>query len=62
MSNDKEIITKTNDGYVVELFARIGIKSKIENDFEGISILEHGKSLDEEELYSQYAEIVDKMD
>lgn len=62
MSNDKDIITKTNDGYVVELFARKEIKSKIEDELEGISILDADKNLVEEELYNTYAEIVDKMD
>ena len=62
MSNDKEIITKTNDGYVVELFAKVAMKSKIEDELEGISILEPEKGLVEDELYSAYAEIVDKMD
>lgn len=62
MSNDEEIITKTNDGYVVELFAKTGIKSKINNKLEGISILELDECLIEDELYDTYAEIVDKMD
>jgi len=62
MSNDNEIITKTNDGYVVELFAKKDAKCKIESGLEGISILEPIKSCDEEELYTAYTEIVDKMD
>ena len=62
MSDDKNIITKTNDGYVVELFARMGIKEKVEDGLEGISILEPAKGLVEDELYSIYSEIVDKMD
>jgi len=62
MSNDKNIITKTNDGYVVELFARINEKSKIENQLEGITLLETDKSMIEEELYSIYSNIIDKMD
>lgn len=62
MTNDKEIITKTNDGYVVELFARLGIKSKIEKELEGISVLEQDKNLVEDELYSTYREIVEEMD
>ena len=61
MSNE-EIITKTNDGYVVELFVKKGITSKIETGLEGISILKLDKSLGEDELYSTYAEIVEKMD
>lgn len=62
MSNDKNIITKTNDGYVVELFAKIGVKDKIEEGLEGVSILETANILLEEELYSLYSEIVDKLD
>ena len=62
MTNEENIITKTNDGYVVELFAKTGIKCKIEESYEGISILEQDKSIDEEELYTIYSEIVDKMD
>jgi len=62
MANDKDIITKTNDGYVVELFTKLGIKGKIEENVEGISILEQDKSLVEDDLYSTYKEIVEKMD
>ena len=62
MANDKDIVTKTNDGYVVELFTKVGIKSKIEETAEGISILEQDKSLVEDDLYSTYKEIVEKMD
>lgn len=62
MANDKDIVTKTNDGYVVELFTKAGIKSKIEETAEGISILEQDKSLVEDDLYSTYKEIVEKMD
>ena len=57
-----DIITKTNDGYVVELFTKAEIKSKVKEDFEGILILEPDKGLVEDELYSTYVEIVDKMD
>lgn len=62
MSNDKNTITKTNDGYVVELFAKMGIKDKVEDGLEGVSILEPAKGLVEDELYTIYSEIVDKMD
>ena len=62
MANDKEVITKTNDGYVVELFTKVGIKSKIEETAEGLSILEQDKSLVEDDLYSTYKQIVEKMD
>lgn len=62
MSNDKEIVTRTNDGYVVELFAKTAMKNKIDDGLEGISILEPDKGLVEEELFSRYIEIVEKMD
>ena len=62
MSNDKYMVTKTNDGYVVELFAKIGLKNKIEECFEGVSILEADKSLVEDDLYYTYKEIVESMD
>lgn len=64
MANDKVIITKTNDGYVVELFAKT--KSNIENGIEevaeGIILLETKKSQTEEEQFSIYKEIVEKLD
>ena len=56
------MITKTNDGYVVELFAKAKINSKVEEDAEGISILEPEKNLVEDELYSSYREIAEKME
>ena len=64
MSNDKSIITKTNDGYVVEIFAKT--KKEIEKDIneiaEGISILDAKQNKTEEEQFLIYKEIVEKMD
>lgn len=62
MSNDKNIVTKTNDGYVVELFANCKTNDKIEEYAEGISILEIDSKLEEKELYAKYEEIVDSLD
>ncbi len=64
MANDKLIITKTNDGYVVELFAKAksDIRNGIEELAEGISLLEPNKNQTEEEQFSLYKEIVEKMD
>lgn len=61
MSNDKSIVTKTNDGYVVELFERTKIDSKIGDTAEGITILEPAKNIVEDELYKTYKEIIDRM-
>lgn len=64
MSNDKNIITKTNDGYVVEIFAKT--KKEIENEIlkiaEGISVIDAKQNKEEEEQFSIYKEIVDKME
>lgn len=64
MTNDKDIVTKTNDGYVVELFANV--KTNFDNESiniaEGISILEPKTNLTEEEQFSVYKEIVEKME
>ena len=64
MSNDKNIITKTNDGYVVEIFAKSQKQLKKENIeiAEGISVLETRNNATEEEQYEVYKEIVEKMD
>lgn len=64
MANDKLIITKTNDGYVVELFAKAksDIRNGIEELAEGISLLEPKKNQTEEEQFSLYKEIVEKID
>lgn len=62
MSNDKNIVTKTNDGYVVELFANCKPSDEIEEYAEGITILELDSKLDEESLYAQYIGIVEKLD
>ena len=62
MTNDKNIVTKTNDGYVVEIFAKAEKNSEIEEYAEGISILESEKNLKEEEQYIIYKQILDKMD
>lgn len=62
MSKEKNIVTKTNDGYVVELFAKVEIKAKIEEVVEGLSILQPETSLVEDEQYATYKEIVEKMD
>lgn len=62
MAKDKDIITKTNDGYVVELFTKVAIEKEIKESVEGITILKTGGSLVEEELYEQYKEIVEKME
>lgn len=62
MANDKDIITKTNDGYVVELFTKATIEKEINEPVEGIIILKTSGSLVEDELYEQYKEIVEKME
>ena len=64
MANDKLIITKTNDGYVVEIFAKVksNIEDGAEEVAEGISVLESNKTKTEEEQFSIYKEIVEKMD
>lgn len=62
MSNDKNIVTKTNDGYVVELFAKAKKNCEIDEVAEGISILDLIENKTENELYSIYKELVDRMD
>lgn len=64
MANDKLIITKTNDGYVVELFAKSNscVGNGIADVAEGISLLEPNKNQTEEEQFVRYKEIVEKMD
>jgi len=62
MSNDKIIVTKTNDGYVVEIFAKEKVNNEAIEIIEGISILQCEKNVVEEEQYSRYKKIVDKMD
>lgn len=62
MSNDKNIVTKTNDGYVVELFANCKINDGIEKNAEGICILELEEKTNEEELYKKYIDIIDKLE
>ena len=64
MSNDKDLVTKTNDGYVVEVFANIktNIDNEIINIAEGISLLEPKIDLTEEEQFLIYKEIVEKME
>lgn len=62
MANDK--VTKTNDGYVVELFAKT--KKEIEKEIleaaEGVSILEIEKDKTEEEQYLMYKQIAEQME
>jgi len=62
MANDKDIITKTNDGYVVELFTKAATKKEIQGPEEGLTIIKPGKSLVEEDLYEEYKQIVEKME
>ena len=62
MTNDKDLVTKTNDGYVVELFANIKSENEIQDIIEGISILEPKMNLVEEEHQEKYKEVVEKMD
>ena len=62
MSNDK--ITKTNDGYVVEIFARTKkeIGKEILDTAEGVSILDIDKNSTEEEQYLIYRDVAEKME
>lgn len=64
MSYDKKIITKTNDGYVVEIFANSKkyIEKGIEEIAEGLTLLEPQVDKTEEEQFSIYKEMVEKMD
>ena len=62
MANDK--ITKTNDGYVVEIFAKTKkeIGKEILDTAEGVSILDIDKNKTEEEQYLIYKDIAEKME
>ena len=62
MSNYK--ITKTNDGYVVEIFAKTKkeIGKEILDTAEGVSILDIDKNKTEEEQYLIYKDIAEKME
>ena len=64
MTNDNNIVTKTNDGYVVELFANVktDFKNEILYTAEGISLLYLKTNLSEEEQFSIYKDIVEKME
>jgi len=64
MSNDKILVTKTNDGYVVELFAKIknSVKSEIKDIAEGLTLLEIKKNQTEEEQFLLYKQIAEKME
>lgn len=64
MSNDKSIITKTNDGYVVEIFAKTNrqIEQEIREIAEGVSVLDAKQKGTEEEQFLIYKEIVEKME
>ena len=45
MANDKDIVTKTNDGYVVELFVNTKKETDFDENSEGISLIEHKTKL-----------------
>ena len=64
MSNDKIIVTKTNDGYVVELFAKIknSVSKEVKEVAEGVSVLEIKKNQTEEEQFLIYKKIVEEME
>lgn len=64
MSNDKILVTKTNDGYVVELFAKIknSVSKDIKEVAEGVSVLEIKKNQTEEEQFLIYKKIVEEME
>ena len=59
MANDKNIVTKTNDGYVIELFIKNDIQAEELTD--GITLLEE-KKLTEQEYLQRYSEIAQKYD
>ena len=63
MSNDNKV-TKTNDGYVVELFAKVkkDINEEVLNVAEGISLLDIIPNKTEEEQFVIYKELVEKME
>lgn len=58
MANDKNIITKTNDGYVIELFIKNDIQAEEQAD--GITLLETEKKLTEQEYLQRYRDIAEK--
>lgn len=58
MANDKNIVTKTNDGYVVELFIKNDIEA--EESADGITLLEVGKKLTEKEYLQRYEDVAQK--
>lgn len=62
MTNDENLLTKTNDGYVVELFVKTTTDEEIKESFEGITILEPSTQITEDDLFDIYKEIVEKMD
>lgn len=62
MSDDKDIVTKTNDGYVVELFANVKKYDEIDEMEQGITVLELKDNLVEDDQYEEYKAIVEKMD
>lgn len=64
MSNDKKTVTKTNDGYVVELFAKVKqeINEEIMDVSEGLCLLDIIPNKTEEEQFLIYKEIIEKMD
>jgi len=62
MANDKDMITKTNDGYVVELFVNTKKETDFDESVEGISLIEHKTVLAEDDQYEEYKKIIDKMD
>ena len=61
MSNDKNVLTKTNDGYVVELFAKDNMNNEFLDIIEGLSILSTNNNKNEDEQYSNYKKIIKKM-
>lgn len=58
MANDKNIVTKTNDGYVVELFVRD--ESEGEEISDGITLLKNETKKTEKEYINKYKEISQK--
>ena len=63
MSNDNKL-TKTNDGYVVELFAKVKkeINEEIMDVSEGLCLLDIIPNKTEEEQFLIYKEIIEKME
>ena len=62
MANEKDIITKTNDGYVVELFVNTKKETDFDENSEGISLIEHKTKFSEDDQYEEYKIMIDKMD